>query len=154
MYSSLGLDIPLLKRIEPFSFQEADPYIIVKHCGFDPWGKYIMLLVSFKKIWSTFLSEAEQSDLTRDKCCHLHYFTWTFNESKKRYSTSDQMFLFDKDGVPMTSWYCPIQIYSKDKPDKLCVHYFVLADSIHYLYITWVYIPGEEKCKHWYQPCR
>ena len=32
----------------------------------------------------------------------------------------------------MRSRYCPVRMYNKDKPDKFCVDFFIMADSAYY----------------------
>ena len=99
--------------------------------GFDPWVKEVMNLV-FSSRFDLPSIQAGTSELTGDKCHQLRYFIWVFNERARNIFHLGPNVSFDEGGVHMQSRYCPVQMYNKDKPDKFCVDFFIMADSQFY----------------------
>ena len=108
-------------------------------------NKYIITLVRFKQIRSALHPESGYCNLTGDKYHQLRYFIRLFNERAKNTFYLKPSISFDEDGVPMRSWYCPVRMFNKDKPDNFPVDFLFWLPQNATLFITWMYIRGRTR---------
>eukprot|EP00957_Ditylum_brightwellii_P140187 10682028-Ditylum_brightwellii.AAC.1 len=76
--------------------------------------------------------EGGQHSTNGNKCHQLRYFIRTFNRKARKIFHLGPDMPFDEGGVSMQSRFCSVRQYSKDKPDKFRVDFFILVDVEHY----------------------
>eukprot|EP00957_Ditylum_brightwellii_P165278 12584160-Ditylum_brightwellii.AAC.1 len=91
-----------------------------------------MGLSKFKQIRSAMHPEGTQVSNNGDKYHQLRHFIHMFDRIAREILCLGPNASFDKGGVSMHSRFCPDWQYNKDKPDKLRVDFFILADVENY----------------------
>eukprot|EP00957_Ditylum_brightwellii_P061333 4655330-Ditylum_brightwellii.AAC.1 len=67
-----------------------------------------------------------------NKCHQLYYIIESLNCAASRTFELCPNTTFNEGGVEPQSQFCCVCQYKKDKPDKLCIDFFVLADGNYY----------------------
>jgi hypothetical protein len=92
-----------------------------------------MSLNRFKQIRGAFHPEDKiLGNGSEDKCYQLRASINNLNTASLANFVPEGNLGFDKGGIACRSRSCPIRQYNKDKPDKFCVDFFILAGSATY----------------------
>ena len=102
--------------------------------GYGDWSKYSMTLIRFKQIRSAFHPDY-RTYFCGDKFHQLRYFILMFNDKEIIIFFLGEYVAFYEEGITMSSRYCPVHIYNKDKPYKYRVGFSSFPMQIIISYI-------------------
>ena len=100
--------------------------------GHTTWAKDIMDFKRFKQILSGLRTVGERAQNVEDKAYQLRHACQAISTGASRTFRIGRYMSFDEGGVASRSRYNPIRQYNKDKPQKFCVDFFVLAAADNY----------------------
>jgi hypothetical protein len=99
------------------------------------WATKYMSLKQFKQICWAFHPEHRAAAVASDKCYQLCYALNCLNQASLNTYIPGRDLSFDEGSVSMQSRLCPVWQYNKDKPNKFCVDFFILANAKSYFAI-------------------
>ena len=96
------------------------------------WALDYMSLNRYKQMRSAFHPENKDAGNGGDRCHQIRHALNCLNRASLMTFLPGQHLAFDEGGISCRSRRCPVRQYSKEKPDKYRVDFFILADSSSY----------------------